>query len=303
MTRHIFRFKTWLIWMAGVCLLVGVGMAQRSAEVQAIPAHEGSELPEGTPLSWAQDAVRNELNVIDAADKVPLRYRQRKVDAKGDVTREVIESKEGSVARLVERDGQPITAAEDAAERARLMEDIRSPDDFLRHRRRNNEIRDSVVKLVGMLPQAMSYSYAPGQPQPKGVDGQQVVLDFHPNPAFRPPTMFADALTGLEGRVWIDERTHTITRIEAHVLHPVDMGFGLVAKIYPGGTIELEQMHLTGDQWVYSHLDEHMTARVLMMKTLPENNVMTSWDWRPMPSLMSYEEAVRLLLAMPIPVR
>jgi hypothetical protein len=295
-----------MIWMAGACLLAGlapVAWAQKTVGARAGLVHAGAELSAGTPLSWAEDAVRNEIKVIDDSDQVPLRYRQRKVDEKGDTTREVIESKEGSVARLVERDGQPITAAEDAAERARLMKDITSPDDFFKHHRRDHEVRDSVVKLVELLPQAMIYSYAPGQPQLKDVDGLQVVLDFHPDPAFRPPTLFADVLTGLQGRVWIDERTHTVTRIEAHVLHMVVLGFGLLAKIYPGGTIEFEQTHIAGDQWAYSHVDEHMTARVLMVKTLPENNVVTSWDFRPMPSLLSYQDGARLLLAMPIPVR
>jgi hypothetical protein len=209
------------------------------------------------------------------------------VNAKGDTTREIIESKDGNVARLVERNGQPISAKEDAAEQARLMEDINSPDDFLKHHRKDTEVRGSVIKLVEMMPQAMIYSYTPGQPQSKGAAGLQVVLDFHPNPSFHPPTMFAEALTGLEGRV----------------LHPVDMGFGLVAKIYPGGTLDLEQTRTPEGQWVYSHLDEHLTARVLVVKTLPEDTVVTSWNFRSMPSLLSYQDGARMLLAMPVAVR
>jgi hypothetical protein len=280
-----------------VCLLAGVGIAGTRPSAQASP-----DLPAGTPQSWADDAVHNEVRVIESADKVPLRYRQRKVGAKGDTTREIIVSQEGNVARLVERDGQPITAAEDADERARLTEDLDSPDDFRKHHHRDTEMRDSVIKLVGMMPQAMLYSYAPGQPQPKGAEGLQVVIDFHPNPAFHPPTMFADALTGLEGRAWIDARSHYLTRIEARVLRPVNWGFGILAKIYPGGTLEFEQIHI-GDHWVYSHLDEHLTARLLMVKNYPENNVITSWDFRPMPSLLSYQDGIRMLLAMPVAVR
>ena len=32
--------------------------------------------------------------------------------------------------------------------------------------------------------------------------------------------------------------------------------------------MELEQTNVGGDHWVYSHLDEHLMARVLMVKTL-----------------------------------
>ena len=305
MARQTFTLKNRVAWTAGVCLLASVGTAgtQPPAKVGPWPAQVSTELPAGTPQSWADDAVHNEIRVIESADKVPLRYRQRKVGAKGDTTREIIVSRDGNVARLVERDGQPITAAEDADERARLTEDLDSPDDFLKHHHRDTEMRDSVIKLVNMMPQAMLYSYAPGQPQPKDAEGLQVVIDFHPNPAFHPPTMFADALTGMEGRAWIDARSHYITRIEARVLHPVYMGFGILAKIYPGGTLEFEQTNIGGDQWVYSHLDEHLTARLLMVKNYPENTVITSWDFRPMPSLLSFQDGIRMLLAMSVAVR
>jgi len=264
---------------------------------------KSSDQPEGTPNSWAEAATFNEVKVISREGQIPLRFRQHKVDAKGDTTREVIESKDGNVARLVERNGQPLTAAEDADERDRLMEDIASPEDFMKHEKRDNATRDDVLQLVRLMPRAMIYSYTPGQPQTGAKEGQEVVLDFHPDPAFRPPTMYAEMLTGLEGRVWIDAQSKCITRIEAHVLRPVNFGFGVLAKIFPGGTVELEQTRATGDRWAYSHVDEHLTARVLLVKTVPENSTITSSDFRPMSSLLPYQDAIRLLLAMPVALR
>ncbi len=304
MGRSIFSFRLRIACATGVCLLAGVGAphAQTPAQVETPTAMVGPNPPPGapgTPQSWAEDVIRNEIKVIESADKMPLRYRQRRVGAKGDTTREVVVSREGNVARLVERDGQPLTAAEDADERERLNDEINSPDEVLRHHRRDTDMRDSVIKVVALMPQAMIYSYAPDQPQLKGSENL-VVLDFRPNPNFHAPTMLAECLTGLEGRVWIDPGTRTLTRIEARVLRPVNMGFGILAKIFPGGTMTLDQVNLGDDHWVYSHLDEHLTARVLMVKNYPENNVITSWDFRPMPSLPSYQDAIRMLLAMPV---
>ncbi len=304
MARSIFSSRLRIAWATGICLLAGVcaAQAQTPAQVETPRAMVGPNPPPGAPgmpQSWAEDVIRNEIKVIESADKVPLRYRQRRVGAKGDTTREVVVSREGNVARLVERDGQPLTAAEDADERERLNDEINSPDEVLRHHRRDTDMRDSVIKVVALMPQAMIYSYTPGQPQLKGSENL-VVLDFRPNPNFHPPTMLAECLTGLEGRVWIDPGTRTLTRIEARVLRPVNMGFGILAKIFPGGTMTLDQVNLGDDHWVYSHLDEHLTARVLMVKNYPENNVITSWDFRPMPSLPSYQDAIRMLLAMPV---
>jgi hypothetical protein len=297
-----FSWKGRVAWATGLWLLASVAVAGGQAPAKgAEPAAQvETDGPAGTPQSWAESAVRNEIKVIESADKVPLRYRQRRVGAKGDMTREVLVTRDGNVARLLERDGQPITAEEDSDERTRLTDEIAAPDDFMKHHRRDTEMRDSVVKVVAMMPQAMIFSYAAGQPQVKGSAESQVVLDFHPNPEFHPPTMFAECLTGLEGRVWIDPKTRYLTRIEARVLRPVNMGFGILAKIYPGGTLALDQVNLGGDQWVYSHLDEHLTARVLMVKNYPEDNVITSWDFHMMPALLSYQDAIRTLLAMPV---
>ncbi len=301
MARPIISLRIRVAWATIICLLAGLEAAgtQTSAQTPVPTMMSASDLPAGTPQSWAQDAIRNEIKVIVESDKVPLRYRQRRVGAKGDTTREIVVSRDGNVARLVERDGQPITAAEDTDERERLNDAIASPDDFYRHHRKDLDMRESVIKVVALMPEAMLYSYTPGQPQLKGSQGE-VVLDFHPNPNFRPPTMLAECLTGLEGRVWIEPRTRTLTRIEARVLRPVNMGFGILAKIYPGGTLSLDQTYLGEDHWVYSHLDEHVTARVLMVKNYPQNTVVTSWDFRSMPSLLSYQDGIRTLLAMPV---
>jgi len=260
-------------------------------------------LPEGTPRSWAEASIRNEVAIIESEGNVPVRYRQRKVDAKGDTTREIIETRDGNVARLVERDGKPLTAADDAGERNRLNDEINDPEAFIKHHKRDKAMRADIKSLVQLMPQAMIYIYAPGQPQRSGIDPREIVIDFHPDPSFHPPTMEADLLTGIEGRAWIDPRSHCMTHIEARVLHAVNFGFGVVAKIFPGGTVVFEQTRAVGDRWAYSHMEEHLTTRVLLVKTLPENTVMTSSDFRPMPSLLPYQDAVRMLLAMQIPLR
>jgi hypothetical protein len=270
---------------------------QPPAQPQSQPA---PVLPDGTPRSWAETAVANEIAIVESEGRIPVRYRQHKVDAKGDTLREIVETRDGTVARLIQRNGQPLTPADDAGERDRLNAEIADPAAFFKHHKRDKSTRDDVKALIKLLPQAMIYSYAPGQPQRPSSEGPEVVLDFRPDPAFKPPMMTADLLTGIEGRVWIDARSHCMVRVEANVLRAVNFGFGVVAKIFPGGTVEFEQTRATGDRWAYSHLEEHITARVLMVKTVPENTQMTSFDFRPMPSLMPYQDAVKMLLAMPV---
>jgi hypothetical protein len=261
-----------------------------------------TSLPTGTPNSWVDAAVRNEL-VLFQKDHYPMRYLIRKVDRKGDTTRQVIESVQGNVARLIRRDGKPITAAEDTAERSRLNDILTSPDDFLKREQRDGAGRNYAIQLIKLLPQAGLYTYTPGQPQPPGATSPQVVIDFQPNPAFHPPTMVSEILTGLKGRVWIDARTATMTRIEGDVLRPVNFGWGLVARIYPGGHVEFEQTQVEGKRWIYSHLDVNVTVREIMLHTVNDKTKMSTWNFELLPAPVSYQDAVHALLALNIPLQ
>jgi hypothetical protein len=289
-----------------LCLLASLLCLTAAAphlRAQNITNQTVSAQPDGLPRTWADAAARNEINIIRSEGTFPVRFRERKIDAKGDTTREIIETQQGSVARLVERNGQPLTPEEDAAERERLNDELASPDDFIRHHKRDAGTLETTLQLVKLLPQAMIFTYAPGQPQPKGETSPQIVLDFHPDPSFKPPTMVSEILTGLEGRVWIDAQSHVMTRIEGRILHPVNFGFGILARIYPGGTIEFEQVRAGGDRWVYRHVTEHLTVRAMLVKTVPQNAELTSWDFRLLPALMPYQDAIHTLLAMPVPLR
>jgi hypothetical protein len=289
------RMRGWACWLSLFALVSQLSLSQ-----QTVVSDSSLERP---PVSWAKAAARNQAAIVQGGAVTSLRFRQRKADAKGDTTREIIESKQGGVARLVERDGKPITAAEDAAERDRLQAALASPDDFLRHHRHDKESRQYALDLIEQMPSAMIYSYAPDQPQPSGATSRQIVLDFQPDPKYHPPAMVDDLLTGLAGRLWIDAASERVTRAECHVVRPVNIGWGMVGRIYPGGTMEFGQTDAGGGRWVYSHLEEHVNVRELMVKTVPFNVVMSSSDFSVLPSLLSYQDAIRMLLAEKIPLR
>ena len=227
----------------------------------------------------------------------------RKVDAKNDMTRDLIESRQGTVARLVQRNGQPLTSAEDAAERARLTAMLDSPSDFIKHHKRDDAARGYSIELVREMPKAMLYTYTPDQPRRPNSTEQDIVLDFTPDPHYKPPSLVAEILIGLAGRLWIDQKSLRVTRIEARVLHPVDFGWGMLARIYSGGTVEFEQTNVGGDRWAYSHLRENITVREMMVKTVQQHADIDAADFKILPAPVSYQEAIHILLATPLTLR
>lgn len=253
------------------------------------------------PQQWAADAAAAEVRALNHGGPY-LRYCMRMVDRKGDQVRDEIETHDGTVARLILRDGRPLTADEDAAERARLNALITSPEDFFKHVRSDRSERKSAADLIQLMPEAMLYTYVAGQPQAAG-SRRQIVLDYEPNPHWSPPTTTSQALTGLRGRIWIDADTHTTVRMEGSVFRPVNVGWGMIAHVYPGGSFSLEQNNPgNGPRWMYTHYEQSITVRALLVKSLEIKTKVDTSDFQLAPD-MSYADAIRTLLNTPLPAR
>jgi hypothetical protein len=287
-------------------LLAAVASAGSGATAQASGTTKDAETASilSVPArSWSVDVAANELVALHHNGSY-LRYRMHVINEKGDQVRDVIESKDGTVARLILRDGKPLTEEENNAERQRLNNMLASPTAFAKHVRNGDSERKIADRLVPLMPDAMLFSYTPGQPQTgHNNGGLEVVLDYKPNPNFVPPSTEAQALTGLEGRIWIDAKTRHLVRMEGTVFHAVNFGWGMLAHIYPGGKLALEQTSTGGDRWIFTHFSMTMSVRALMVKTLNVHaNVETS-AYQTLPGPMSYQDAIHLLLDAPLPGR
>ncbi len=255
------------------------------------------------PKPLIQQAVDNELKLIDY-DHTYLRYRVHVRDNKGDRIRDVIESRDGTVARVILKDDRPLTPEDDAAEHQRLQEMLDSPEVFRKHIDKDREGKRLGQTLIKELPGAMLFTYTPGQPQrndkPANIPAEHVV-DFHPDPHWNPPNMTAQALTGVEGRCWIDPRTHFMTRLEVSVFQPVNFGWGALARIFPGGKLDAEQIPVAGEnRWVVDHFNEHVTVRALMIKTIKVDTILDAAGFTTVPA-MDYRQAIQTLLKTPLP--
>jgi hypothetical protein len=254
------------------------------------------------PRNWAVDATAKELDALHHRNSY-LRYRIHIVDAKGDRVRDIIESRDGTVARLIYRDGKPVTAEEDNDERKRLNDMLDNPEAFAKHAKGDDSGKKIADNLMRLMPDAMIYTYVPGQPQTGKRPGKtEVVIDYEPNPKFHPPSTTAEALTGLKGRAWVDANSKTIVRMEGNVFKSVNFGWGMLAHIYPGGNLALEQGDAGNGRWIFTHFTQRISVRALMVKTLKISSDVDSSNFQTVPA-MSYQEAVHILLDTPLPTK
>ena len=278
-----------------ILLLMPVLCGQSRTQTPATSATVDLQAP---PRTWAVDAAHNEMRVFDYKEGF-LRYRLRTLNNKGDQTRDIIETRDGSVARLVLRDGRPLAADEDAAEQARLQSMLGDPAAFHKHIHEDGNGKRTAADLIRLLPDAMLYTYAVGQPQRLGTMASEVVLDFQPNPAWSPPTTISEALTGLNGRLWIDAHTRRLTHLDCNVFRGINIGFGMLAHVNPGGSFTVDQIDLGQGRTIVSHFTEHVTLRALVVKSMHENADVTASQFEPIEA-MSYTEAIHRLLDSPL---
>jgi hypothetical protein len=254
------------------------------------------------PRSWVVDVVASETAALHHKDSY-IRYRMHMVDSKGDQVRDVIESRDGTVARLIMRNGKALTDEQDKAERQRLNDMLQSPDAYIKHVKNDASEKKVAESLMRLMPDAMIYTYVPGQPQTgNNKDSLEIVIDYKPNPKFRPPSTFAEALTGLEGRAWIDAKTRQLVRMEGTVFRPVNFGWGVLAHIYPGGKLTLDQTDAGNGRQIFTHFTEHLAVRALMLKTLDVNADVEASNFQTI-TPMNYQDAIHVLLDTPLPGR
>jgi len=231
----------------------------------------------------------------------PVRYLLHAKDERHDTTKEIVETKDGDVARLVAVGGKPLSAEADRAELARLDYLVAHPE--LQQHRKKSEQKDQarVDRLMGMLPDALVYRLegmvacgAGAGTAPSGA-GQCYRLSFVPNPKWSPPDMEADLLRGVAGEVWIDQAQERLTRLDARFIKDVDFGFGIVGKLNKGGTVSIEQTDVGGNDWELTGLTLQVSGKALLVKSLSEQIKEEASGFAPVAPGMGYREAIDLL--------
>jgi hypothetical protein len=92
------------------------------------------------------------------------------------------------------------------------------------------------------------------------------VFKATPRPGYRPPNNEAKVLTGMEGKLWIDEKTFQWVKVEATVIRPVSIE-GFLAEVEPGTHFELEKAPVTDSIWLPRHFAMKSQAKVLFLFT------------------------------------
>lgn len=247
------------------------------------------------PIALVHRAIQNRFD--EDRNHRPLRYLLRKVDGAHDTTKDIIETKDGDVARLVAINGQPLSAQANQAELDRLHTLADHPEIQEHRRQREKKDTDRVNRMMKLLPDAFLYRFEGVVPCSAG---QCYRLSFSPNPQFTPPDVESAILRGMAGDVVIDRAQERLTRLDAHLITDVDFGWGIIGRLDKGGTIQMEQTDIGGHDWELTSLKINMKGKALMVKSLSFQITEEASHFSPVPNAGStdgvdYRKAIELL--------
>lgn len=225
----------------------------------------------------------------------PLRYRLHKVSPRLSITKDIVETKEGAVARLVAVNDKPLSVADEQKEQARLDALLADPGKQ-RHRKQSEDADTArVLKVLRALPDAFSYQYA-GPCAP--ANGRCERYSFVPNRAFDPPDLETEALAAMTGELWVDPQEGRVRRLEGHLQRDVDFGWGVLGRLDKGGWLVIEQSDVANHQWRIVTFQMAMSGRVFF-KTRSFDTREDETDFAAVPANLGYAQAIQLLRNAP----
>ena len=224
----------------------------------------------------------------------PMRYRLRKSSPRFTSTKEIAETRDGDVARLVAINNQPLSQLDEQLEEARL--DALLSDPARQRHRKQSEDNDTAraMKVLRVLPNAFLYQFAG---MGTVATGTVAKFTFKPNPQFAPPDLETGILTAMAGEIWVDPVQERVVHLAGSLQQDKEIALGIV-QMDKGGWVEIDQADVGGHQWRIVRLRLKMDMRILI-KDKSSDSVQEFTQFQPLPADLSYRQAIQMLRGGP----
>ena len=234
----------------------------------------------------ARRVITNELKFQD--DHTNWMYRLEKEQYGKKQVKEIIETREGSLSRLLSINDRPLTAKQQEEEDQRVRELMTSRGAQQKLRRALDAETLQGRRLFKMLPDAFVFNYAGG-------DENLVKLSFRPNPSFHPPSLEARVFHDMEGEMWVDCKQERLAAFDGHLTQAVKFGFGLLGHLDKGGHFEVRQAEVVPGHWDMTTLSLEITGKALVFATVDVQKKEKHWDFHRVSDDLTLTQAADIL--------
>jgi hypothetical protein len=243
---------------------------------------------------YLKEIVKHEL-AADANDHSHWRYRIHREDDKGSQDRDVIETKDGQLARTLLINGQPLTPDQRAADEARMKKLVDDPSERAKREKRAKDDSDKLTMMFKAIPDAFIFKY-------DGEENGLVRLTFSPNPQYEAPNRELQVFRALSGRMWVDRRAGRLARMDGTLFEDVLFGWGLLGRLNKGGTFSVTQSRVGDDHWEVVSLDVRMSGHAVIFKTINVKQMQRLTDFHRVSDDLTIAQAYQLLVKGDNPV-
>jgi hypothetical protein len=266
------------------------------AALAALAIPGAAQAPASTPTAGAQELVRKVVSreLTEEEKPRPYIYRLRREGPEGSssTTRDIVDTRDGLVSRLIATNDRPASAEERAKDDRHLEKLLQDPAEQRKRKQRQEKDAEQVRRLLRALPDAFLYEQDGTEPGPHG---DLARLKFRPNPDFDPPSRETILYKGMEGTMVVEPRDLRVVRIDASLLEDVTLGWGLLARLHKGGRFTLEQSLLPDGNWETTRMTLDFTGKAFLFKTIRIKQKQSITDFRPAPANLSLAEGIELL--------
>lgn len=235
--------------------------------------------------------IHNELSTT--TPEVRWQYMlDKEVDGKME-TRAVVETKSGSLDRLVSIAGNPLNDAQQHEELQRILQVSHSAVQQRKLEESRKKDAQECDAFLKMIPDAFLFQYSGEQ---ASETDHLVKLTFQPNPAFQPPSREAKVLREMAGEIWIDTKQQRLVSIRGQLLNEVKFAGGLLGRLEKGGTFRVNRTEIAPRQWEMTEMEVNMQGKALLFKTISVHQKELHRNFERVPEDLSMADAAALLM-------
>ncbi len=249
--------------------------------------NKGSDKPQNSPIALdARQIVGQSLVAAELSWQARNAYiymerdEDRRLDSAGQVQSQNVDVTKMTLVNgirfeeLVEHNGQ-LPSADDQRKRDADIEKLKheTTTEQTERLRKDQENRS----FLHVLLEAFDFRLV-GE---ETVDGRPAyVLEATPHPGYHASGKYGKLLARVQGKLWVDKQDFGWVKVDGEVTQSFSMGL-FVARVQRGSHILLEQISLGDAVWVPKRLEVRASARILFLKSLELDRILTYSDYHP----------------------
>ncbi len=184
-------------------------------------------------LAVVRSAMAAEMRA-DLTDKSIWTYREEDDTPAQHATYLTVETRQGTLRRLIAFNGRHLSPRAAAIETTRINDYVH--DRYAQEKAQRASAHDAAQarQLLQMLPDAFIWTIVKQTPE-------NTTLRFQPNPQFNPPDTEARVMGAMSGEMVVARKGDRIRSLHGALTHNVLIGWGILARLYGGGTFDVER--------------------------------------------------------------